>query len=469
MKVVYFLIIILYIYLFESCSVGSSKIFSIPIEYNLKDSSNYAFGWYFNKFGDREYLGLHKQKDFIYNVLPTIVFFGGNDLIHQPILLKSEEKMIVTKEGDRHFFNKSKNSCFFDLLEKAENKFGFCHFSDFLSTDIEAENFLQNSRKNVDVVKGHKYLYKEQISFIKNFTKKCKIDKKEYNYLKSVLQDYYKLRVISSVLKTDIDSLSYSRKIKKEISRFKKNVFNRLDCKYSTSLHAQKLVYLYNRLLCKNSINTENEFYYQWESSNLNYRHKSKDFLQFILLKKYINKNVSNINFYIDEFRKNCKDLDYRNYIDSIIHLQRHDFKKEELNTELKDTLGNILVFNDIINQNKGSVIYIDFWASWCRPCIEEMKQYPEIDDFFVKNKIKPILISIDKDEIAWISTIRKTEAQFKINYLIDKDTPIATFFKVSPIPRYVLIDKNGKIAQFAAARLSNSNDLAKQILSIVK
>ncbi len=175
------------------------------------------------------------------------------------------------------------------------------------------------------------------------------------------------------------------------------------------------------------------------------------------------------LNFYIDEFRKNCKDLDYRNYIDSIIHLQRHDFKKEELNTELKDTLGNILVFNDIINQNKGSVIYIDFWASWCRPCIEEMKQYPEIDDFFVKNKIKPILISIDKDEIAWISTIRKTEAQFKINYLIDKDTPLATFFKVSPIPRYVLIDKNGKIAQFAAARLSNSNDLAKQILSIVK
>lgn len=464
-----FCLVILNLFFIEACSVESSKSFSIPIKYRLKDNSNYAFGWYFNKFGDRVYLGGRKQKDTIYNILPTIVFFGGNDLIHQPIFLKSKENIIVSKEGDRHYFNNSKNSCFFDLLEVSEKKFGFCHFSDFLSVEIEAENFVQNTGKNVNVIKGHKHLYKEQIDFVKDFTKKCKIDKKEYQYLKSVLQDYYKLRVISSVLKTNIDTLTYNKKIKKEISHFRKKVFNRLDRKNSTSIHAQRLVYLYNRLICKDSINTENEFYQQWESSNLNYKHKSKDFLQFILLKKYLNRNISNLDLYINEFRMNCKDLDYRNYIDSIIALQRHEFKEDELNTQLKDTLGNYIVFDDIINQNKGYILYIDFWASWCKPCIEEMQQYPKINDFFVRNKIKPILVSIDKDEIAWRSAIRKTEAQFKPNYLIDKDAPLATFFKVSPIPRYVLIDKNGKIAQFSAARLSNNNDLTKQILSIKK
>jgi thiol-disulfide isomerase/thioredoxin len=114
--------------------------------------------------------------------------------------------------------------------------------------------------------------------------------------------------------------------------------------------------------------------------------------------------------------------------------------------------------FNDIIKQYEGKVVYLDFWASWCRPCKGEMPHSLKMQEKFKNKDVAFVYISTDRDETAWknaISSLKITGEHFRVNKNVY--TQMNDKFNVQYIPRYVLIDKTGKVVDANAKRPSDA------------
>jgi thiol-disulfide isomerase/thioredoxin len=103
----------------------------------------------------------------------------------------------------------------------------------------------------------------------------------------------------------------------------------------------------------------------------------------------------------------------------------------------------------------KGKIVYIDFWATWCGPCIAEMPHSKKLKEKFVGNdSIVFMYVSVDNEESIddWKSLVKKKGMSGV--QLISRDGSeerVADRYGISFIPRFVLVDKNGKIAYLNA------------------
>ncbi len=109
----------------------------------------------------------------------------------------------------------------------------------------------------------------------------------------------------------------------------------------------------------------------------------------------------------------------------------------ENYNWQLKDLEGNI--FDYTTTQNK--VVLINFWATWCPPCIAEM---PSLEKLYSDYKDKIIFLFVSNEDNERVSAfITKNDYTFNVYKPL---TQYPKVFNVSTIPRTFLIDKKGKI-----------------------
>ncbi|MDP1726917.1 MAG: TlpA disulfide reductase family protein [Bacteroidota bacterium] len=100
-----------------------------------------------------------------------------------------------------------------------------------------------------------------------------------------------------------------------------------------------------------------------------------------------------------------------------------------------------------------GKVVYIDFWASWCRPCLAEIPASEKLKKYFEGKDIVFINISIDEDEESWRMSQEKNQIS-GINLLCkNNESNTAKNYQISTIPSYFLIDKSGKFIAAPAQR----------------
>lgn len=124
-------------------------------------------------------------------------------------------------------------------------------------------------------------------------------------------------------------------------------------------------------------------------------------------------------------------------------------------NIRLLNTAGDTIQLNDL----RGKVVLIDFWASWCRPCRNENPNLVEAYSKYNKSKFKTgkgfeiFSVSLDKNAEAWKKAIENDQLVWK-NHGIDHVGDVAKLYHVNSIPSGFLIDGNGKIvAQGASLR----------------
>lgn len=99
----------------------------------------------------------------------------------------------------------------------------------------------------------------------------------------------------------------------------------------------------------------------------------------------------------------------------------------------------------------KGSCLLIDFWASWCRPCREQLPEIKEIQAKFSTNGLKIIGISLDSDRGRWLDALEKEKMTWtQVSELKKWDQQVVKDYNVSAIPLTVLIDKKGNILAYA-------------------
>lgn len=120
------------------------------------------------------------------------------------------------------------------------------------------------------------------------------------------------------------------------------------------------------------------------------------------------------------------------------------------------------------LSQYRGKVLVIDVWATWCSSCIAHMPEYMELrKEYKNNNDIEFITVSIDrrKAQKAWIATIKRRKMQEMTNLYpdCDKQSPFETAYHISGVPRYIIIDKEGKIV---TAYAPSAADEMRKIIS---
>ncbi len=113
----------------------------------------------------------------------------------------------------------------------------------------------------------------------------------------------------------------------------------------------------------------------------------------------------------------------------------------------------------------KGKVVYIDFWASWCGPCMRELPATKKVKEHFKDKDVVFLNVSIDEDMNAWKKAIEKNNITG-----IHTCEPggwknrVAQLYGVNSVPSYFLIDRNGKFASENTPRPSETEQLIKEI-----
>jgi thiol-disulfide isomerase/thioredoxin len=96
------------------------------------------------------------------------------------------------------------------------------------------------------------------------------------------------------------------------------------------------------------------------------------------------------------------------------------------------------------LSEEKGTVIILDFWASWCGPCMQAMPQTDKVVEEFKDRKVKLIAVNMQEDK----ATIASALERLKINpsVAMDIDGAIAERYQVTAIPQVVVIDAQSNV-----------------------
>ncbi|MBR3455724.1 MAG: TlpA family protein disulfide reductase [Bacteroidaceae bacterium] len=106
----------------------------------------------------------------------------------------------------------------------------------------------------------------------------------------------------------------------------------------------------------------------------------------------------------------------------------------------------------------KGKLLYVDVWATWCGPCIGEIPALEEVYKHFKGNdKIEIISISCDQDKDAWTQFLKENPHQWE-QFIVTEEgqETLGKEYKVMSIPRFMVIDSQGKFIDADAIRPSD-------------
>ena len=130
---------------------------------------------------------------------------------------------------------------------------------------------------------------------------------------------------------------------------------------------------------------------------------------------------------------------------------------------EFTDINGNAVSLKDL----RGKIVYIDIWSTGCAPCMAEIPYLKKFEEYCIANNIYLVSINVGDTEEHW----KKTVNEKKLGG-IQLHAPNAShnFFKdylVRGIPRYILLDEDGKIISSNAKRPSD-NKLKEQLDELI-
>ncbi|MEA3448616.1 MAG: TlpA disulfide reductase family protein [Bacteroidota bacterium] len=104
----------------------------------------------------------------------------------------------------------------------------------------------------------------------------------------------------------------------------------------------------------------------------------------------------------------------------------------------------------------KGKPIYIDVWASWCGPCIREMPYMDSLHDEYKDKNIVFLSVSVDEKADNWLTSLEQHPPEWTQLHTGDWDCKLCHDYNIKAIPRFLLIDRKGKIISASAPRPSS-------------
>lgn len=130
-------------------------------------------------------------------------------------------------------------------------------------------------------------------------------------------------------------------------------------------------------------------------------------------------------------------------------------------NSKLNAINGEGNYLQELLEKYPGKVIYIDFWAPWCTPCMNEMPYSEKIKKHFEGKDVVFVYLASRCEETAWKSTIAEKKIEGEHFLLTDKQfDQLSNYFGIKGIPQYALFDKQGKVISKSTLRPSSGDEL---------
>ena len=96
--------------------------------------------------------------------------------------------------------------------------------------------------------------------------------------------------------------------------------------------------------------------------------------------------------------------------------------------------------------QSKGKVVILDFWATWCGPCLQAMPQVERVADEFRDRGVQLIAVNLQEEPKQISSMLERHKLQPTV--ALDRDGAVAEKYAANAIPQTVIIDRDGTVAR---------------------
>jgi peroxiredoxin len=137
----------------------------------------------------------------------------------------------------------------------------------------------------------------------------------------------------------------------------------------------------------------------------------------------------------------------------------RIDQKIKAQNFVLKDLDGGAVSLEDY----RGKIVLLNFWATWCLPCRVEMPSMQKLYHEFKNQDFTILAIDIQED----LGSVKAFREQYKLNFpiLLDSDGSVGEVYGVRAIPTTYLVDREGYILGFALGPRDWANESAFMLI----
>lgn len=126
----------------------------------------------------------------------------------------------------------------------------------------------------------------------------------------------------------------------------------------------------------------------------------------------------------------------------------------------LKDMQGKNVSLSDF----KGRIVLVNFWATWCPPCIEEMPSMEKLHQKFKGEDFVLLAVNTEENGKQMVETFLKKNP-FTFTILLDGDAKVQQLFNVFRLPETVIINRHGEIVTKV---LGGRDWMDKEILRIL-
>ena len=120
------------------------------------------------------------------------------------------------------------------------------------------------------------------------------------------------------------------------------------------------------------------------------------------------------------------------------------------------------------LKEQRGRVVMVNFWATWCAPCRQEMPQLNRLYEKYRASGFVLLGVNVDDDTSKAAEVAKKLGLTFPV--LLDTDKKVSKLYDLSTMPSTVIIDRDGKVRYVHRGYLAGYEDnYEKQIRELLK